>query len=181
MQPANRRYRLRHLLLLIVVAGAVFFIGRHAWREWRWRYIVVHHTASDAGNLEYYRQIHTEERGWPDIAYHFVINNGASNTVPGQVEESGLWQSRSGGYSTKITYINTFGIAVVMVGNLERHPPSILQYQSLVKLLVNLSKKYNIPPERIIGHRELQQTKCPGRHLDMVKVREDVANALQGK
>lgn len=154
-------------------------IARHAWREWRWRYIVVHHTASDAGNLEYYRRMHQEERGWPDIAYHFVVNNGASNTVPGQIEESNLWKNRSPGYSTRNTYINTVGIAVVMVGNLERHPPAALQYQSLVSLLVTLAREYYIPPERIIGHRELQHTKCPGKHLDMNRLRADVRRELE--
>jgi N-acetyl-anhydromuramyl-L-alanine amidase AmpD len=174
----RRRFRLRYLLLLALVAGALFALGRHAWREWRWRYIVIHHTASDAGNLEYYRRLHKEERGWPDIAYHFVINNGAANTVPGQVEESDLWKDRRSGYSTRNTYINTVGIAIVMVGNLDRHPPLALQYQALVSLLVNLSREYRIPPERIIGHRELQQTKCPGQYLNMAKLREDVAREL---
>lgn len=174
----RRRFRLRYLLLLAVAAGAFVFLGRHAWREWRWRYIVIHHTASDAGNLEYYRRLHKEERGWPDIAYHFVVNNGASNTVPGQIEESNLWKERSRGYSTRNTYVNMVGIAVVMVGNLERHAPTTLQYQSLVSLLVTLAREYDIPPERIIGHRELQQTKCPGQHLDMAKLREDVAREL---
>lgn len=180
MLRGGRRLRIRHVLLLLVLAGALFLAGRVYWREHRFRYIVVHHTASDVGNLEYYRRFHQAERGWPDIAYHFVVNNGASNTVPGQIEESDLWKERRRGYSTRDFYVNTVGIAVVMVGNLENHAPGELQYQALVRLLANLSQEYSIPPERIIGHRELQQTKCPGKHLQMDRVREDITRALQG-
>lgn len=177
----SRKFRLRHWLLLLFVIGAFLFTGRYLWREKRWRYIVIHHTASDAGNLEYYKRIHQTERGWPDIAYHFVVNNGASGTVPGQIEVSDLWRNRSRGLSTKITYINYLGIAVVMVGNLERHKPSTLQYQALVQLLANLSTDYKIPVDRMIGHRELQQTACPGKHLDLEKLRQDVSKKLSEK
>lgn len=148
---------------------AVYF-----WRELRWRYIVIHHTASDIGDLDYYRRLHMEERGWPDIAYHFIINNGSSNTVAGQVEVSNLWKNRSINYSTKVSYLNYFGIAIVMVGNFEAHPVSAVQWESLVNLTASLSDRYGIPPDRIIGHREAWETACPGKHLSLERLRDEV-------
>lgn len=175
-----RRLKKGWLIVTLVplVLLTVYFGGRYVWREMRWRYIVVHHTASDFGNLEFYRQMHVEERGWPDIAYHFVINNGSFNTAVGEIEESNLWITRSHSYSTKRSYINYFGISVVMVGNFERHGVPQRQREALIALLVKLAQEYEIPPERIVGHREIWETACPGKHLNMVDVRNDVAKRL---
>ncbi len=175
--PVVRISRLRLLLagILVTLIAALFFAGRYAWREKRWRWIVVHHTASDVGNLEYYRRLHREERGWRDIAYHFLINNGSSNTAVGQVEESTLWKNRESHFSTRDAYLNVFSIAVVLVGNFEKHRVPELQKEALVKLLADLSHEYSIPPDRIVGHREISSTACPGKNLNMADLRTEVA------
>ncbi len=103
------------------------------------------------------------------------------NTSIGQIEVSGLWEKRTLNYSTRISYVNYLGIAVALVGNFENHDVHPLQYEALIQLLTNLSMRYNIPPERIVGHGELQNTQCPGKHLDMSKVRADVAASIKRK
>ena len=166
-------------VLLTLVALILFFGGRYWWREGRWRYIVIHHTASDIGNMEYYRKLHVEKRGWPDIAYHFLINNGSFNTGVGQVETSSLWTERRHNYSTKVSYVNYFGIAVALVGNFDKHPPPRLQREALILHVTRLARQYNIPPERIIGHREVWPTACPGKHLHLEEIRAAVARNLK--
>ncbi|MEQ9363931.1 MAG: peptidoglycan recognition family protein [Leptospirales bacterium] len=152
--------------------------GNYWWEEMRWRYILIHHTASDIGNLDYYKKFHVEQRGWSDIAYHFIVNNGSMNTTIGQIEESDLWKDRKANLSTRNWYANYFGIAVVLVGNFERHKPPPLQQEALITLLTNLARKYDIPPDRIVGHREVQNTACPGKHLNMNEVRAAVKKNL---
>ena len=144
----------------------------------RWRYILIHHTASDIGNMDYYKKFHVEQRGWSDIAYHFIINNGSMNTTVGEIEESTLWAERKPNLSTRSWYANYFGIAVVLVGNLERHEAPPLQREALITLLTNLARRYDIPPERIVGHREIQNTACPGKYLHMPGIRQAVAANL---
>lgn len=170
---------IKKILLLLLILIVLFLFIQYLWKEKRWRYIVVHHTAYDYGNLEYYKKIHQEEKGWDDIAYHFIINNGTFQTIPGQIEESDLWKKKKSGYSTKNWLVNTFGIAIVIVGNLENHPPLPQQYESLLNLILFLAKKYKIPPERIFGHREIQNTKCPGKYLNMAKIRIEIQNRLK--
>lgn len=170
---------IKKILISLLIILVLFFFIRYLWKEKRWRYIVIHHTASDYGNLEYYKKLHQEEKGWEDIAYHFIINNGTFQTIPGQIEESDLWKKKKSGYSTKNWLVNNFGIAIVIVGNLEEHPPLPQQYESLLNLILLLAKKYNIPPERIFGHREIQNTKCPGKYLNMAKIRKEIQNRLK--
>jgi len=174
--PTYRKYIIAAVLFLFVA-----FFMRYAWREMRFRYIVIHHTASDIGNMEYYRRLHMKERGWPDIAYHFIINNGTYNTAMGQIEESGLWKEREINYSTKVSYVNYFGIAVALVGNFEQHSVSPLQWESLVNLATMLAVKYSIPPERIIAHRELWETACPGKHFDINKLRSEIKKNMDAE
>lgn len=177
---AGNRHWLRYLLIVIALLF-LYLLGDYMWREMRWRFIVVHHTASDVGNMEYYRALHMKKHGWPDIAYHFLIDNGSMNTSIGQIEVSSLWENRTLNYSTQVSYVNYLGIAVALVGNFDKHDVHPLQYEALIHLLVNLSMRYHIPPERIVGHGEIQATHCPGTHLDMAKVRADVARAIKAR
>ena len=164
---------------VVLVALLAWAGGNYWWKEMRWRYILIHHTASDIGNMDYYRKFHVEKRGWSDIAYHFVVNNGSMNTTIGEIEESELWKERKPNLSSRSWYANYFGIAVVLVGNFERHPPPALQQEALIKLLTNLALRYESPPERIVGHREIQNTACPGKHIEMNRVRAAVAENLR--
>jgi len=171
---SRRNHRGKRIALFALAALFLSVSLIYAWRELRFRYIVVHHTASDVGNMEYYRRLHIQEHGWPDIAYHFIINNGSANTAAGQVEESDLWKHRSINYSTQVSYVNYFGIAIVLVGNFELHPVPPLQWESLVNLVTHLARKYHIPPERIVGHREISETACPGKYFRISELRHEV-------
>lgn len=172
----RRPLRLVWIALIAIVAGVgIYQAGQWWWRERRWRWIVVHHTASDFGNLAYFKAMHQRERGWSDIAYHFLINNGTAGTAAGQIEESDLWRKREGNYSTRVHTVNEFGIAIVLVGNFEKHPVPELQMQALLQLILKLKKQYGISPDHIVGHRELWQTACPGKYLNMAEVRRRLA------
>lgn len=161
-------------LFLSLLLIFIFLGGRYWWREMRWRFIVIHHTAADRGDLNSIRRLHMKENGWSDIAYHFVVDNGTNNTTMGQVEVSDLWKNRKGNLSTRDETVNEFSIAIVMVGNLQRHPPPPIQLEALIRLVADLSRRYNIPPSRIIGHRDVSQTACPGKYLNLETIRERV-------
>ncbi|RMG68813.1 MAG: N-acetylmuramoyl-L-alanine amidase, partial [Bacteroidetes bacterium] len=168
---------LRLVLIVFLILLTFWPMGRYLWREHRWRWIIVHHTGSDTGDLAAIRKLH-RQKGWKEAAYHFIINNGSRGTVAGQVQVTDRWKNRGNAGSTRRSYVNTFGIAVVLVGNLERHPPPLQQREALLNLLTRLARKYGIPPERIRGHGELQNTKCPGRYLDMPRIRREIQRRL---
>lgn len=172
------RRRLGKILIIAFGAALLGFAGYQTavwwWQERRWNWIVIHHTASDYGNLAYFRDMHQRERGWKDIAYHFLVNNGTAGTTAGQIEESDLWKRREGNYSTKVSQANQFGIAIVLVGNFEKHRVNPRQMEALLNLVLRLKREYNIPLNHIVGHRELWQTACPGKHLNMAELRERI-------
>ncbi|HMY45470.1 MAG TPA: N-acetylmuramoyl-L-alanine amidase, partial [Leptospiraceae bacterium] len=91
------------------------------------------------------------------------------------VEESNLWHDRDGGYSTKVHEVNQFGIAIVLVGNFEKHSVPDQQMEALLHLILRLKREHGIPLDHIVGHRELWATACPGKHLNMSEVRAKIA------
>lgn len=178
--------RLKPGRILLIAAGVIALSAAAYqgsiwwWKEKRWNWIIIHHTASDYGNLAYFRDMHQRERGWKDIAYHFLINNGTAGTAPGQIEESDLWKRREANTSTKVAQANQFGIAVVLVGNFENHAVSARQMEALLNLVLRLKREYNIPLNHIVGHRELWQTACPGKHLNMADLRRKIEEMEAG-
>ncbi len=153
----------------------------------RWRYIVVHHSASDWGNAAQFDAEH-RARGWDELGYHFVITNGHGGP-DGHVEVGPRWVAQKHGAhcgGTPGNAYNEHGIGICLVGNFERHMPTSAQMASLWKLVWRLMVEYDISPENVIGHCDAPNaaTACPGAlfHQYLVgQFRRDVGRALASR
>ena len=156
-------------------------------RRWRadeparnWKWIVVHHSASDTGGAVVFDAWH-RQRGFDELGYHFVIDNG-EGMPDGNVEVGSRWLKQKQGAHAKSAdgQYNEHGIGICLVGNFENAEPTPKQWQMLVKLTAFLAREYGIPEDRIIGHRDVAgKTLCPGKNLSEEKLREDVERYLQ--
>lgn len=148
-----------------------------------WKYIVIHHSATQAGSVKAFHKFHTKQ-GYGGIAYHFVIGNG-KGMKDGEVEETFRWKKKMSGTHVSVNSWehNVFGIGIVLVGNLEKSQPTKAQITSLKKLISRLKKTYNIKNNNIFGHNHVkhddasgkkEQTACPGKKLDVNKLRSNL-------
>jgi len=140
---------------------------RPAGRERPWRYIVIHHSATDWGSAAQFDRIH-RARGWDELGYHFVIGNG-SGSGGGRIEVGSRWTKQKHGAHCKVAghpEYNDFGIGICLVGNFNETRPTEAQMRALANLVRYLSARYRIPRSRIFGHGQLKATKCPGRYFD---------------
>lgn len=134
---------------------------------------VIHHTAGQVSNdprpgVERMRALyayHANSRGWGDIGYNYVVD-----------EKGQIYQGRSGGMGVVAghAYCNNVGtVGIALMGNFDVEQPTQIQMDSLQWLLDTLSKQYNIDMNtsvifhgktepRIVGHRDLVSTDCPG-------------------
>lgn len=126
-----------------------------------WEYIIIHHTGTREGRLEDFKEFHTKERGWEDVGYHFVINNGES-LPDGFIEVSDRWRFQRIGAHTRKEGVNNKAIGVALVGDFDKDYPRDGQLEALVALLRALQTKYRIPKRRILCHSMVQRTRCPG-------------------
>jgi hypothetical protein len=149
---------------------------RAAARSWRW--IVIHHSATPTGGASAFDRMH-RAKGWDELGYDFVIGNG-TDTRDGQVEVGPRWPVQKHGAHTKTAdnRFNEYGIGICLVGNFDLTNPSGEQMKSVTRLVSYLMKKYNIPPDRILGHKDAKQTDCPGRYMSVAEVRRRSSRAL---
>lgn len=139
-------------------------------RTRQWRYIVIHHSATDKGNAAEFDKIHREQRGWDELGYHFVITNGKGGSN-GNVEVGSRWTKQKWGAhcgQTPNNEYNNHGIGICLVGNFCSRRPSAKQLASMDELVLYLVKKYKIPANCVIGHCDAPNahTKCPGGRLE---------------
>ncbi len=134
-------------------------------RPWRW--IVVHHSASESGSAATFDKWH-RARGWDELGYHFVIDNGRGGP-DGLVEVGARWRKQKWGAHCKTpdNRYNDFGIGICLVGDFTKAPPTPAQLASLRTLVAVLSDRFSIPSARVIGHGQAPgvNTACPGTFL----------------
>jgi len=120
------------------------------------RYAIVHHSGGNDIPIETVDRIHREERGWLGVAYQYWIRR--DGTV-----EIGRHEGQVGSHAGPD--FNARSIGICLTGNFQNDYPTDNQLDALLELLRDLTNRYPITPERILGHRDVRATKCPGNVL----------------
>jgi hypothetical protein len=142
-----------------------------------WKYIVLHHTATEQGSVESIHETHLQKKDkkghpWQGIGYHFVIGNGAGMR-DGEIEPTFRWKQQLSGAHAGVNDYNELGIGVVLVGNFEKRHPTPAQLQAVKRLIGTLSRDFGIPADRVIGHADVKATECPGQNFPLNEVRSN--------
>lgn len=144
-----------------------------------WKYIVLHHTASEQGDVESIHESHLKNKDkngkpWLGIGYHFVIGNGKGMS-DGEIEPTFRWKKQMQGAHAGVADYNQHGVGIVLVGNFEDGSPTKAQITSVKRLVRILSREYEIAVSQIIGHGDVKATECPGTHFPLSEIRDSVA------
>jgi len=140
-------------------------------RGWQrpWRWIVVHHSATQRGSAAAFDDWHRNGRHWDELGYHFGIGNG-TGSGNGETEVGSRWPKQKHGAHCKVgddeTY-NNFGVGICLVGDFMKSRPTDAQMASLARLVDYLAARYGIDGSHIIGHGDVDDTRCPGRYFSM--------------
>lgn len=125
--------------------------------------LTVHHTASRLDtntraphHVRGHQRFHQRDRGWPDLAYHFIVD------LNGHVYEGRPLWARG---DTGTTYDPAGHFLVGCEGDFDQQEPSAAQVQTLVAMLAWASAEFGVDPSTVGGHRDWAATSCPGRDL----------------
>lgn len=180
-QQDSRKIMSRRGFLLAGGLGAISLLGMGAlFKVPRWRYIVIHHSAGQFGNVAFLDKVHRQRQPYDPIdsmAYHLVIGNGHGLPL-GQVAHGLRWQKGLWGahVSARNHRYNFGGIGVCLIGNYHEQVLPGGQYEALVRLVRELRETHHIAPANVYthGHLKGERTVCPGRHFPYRKFYEDI-------
>ncbi len=135
-------------------------------RSGRWKYIVIHHSATrDASpkGMDAYHRARGMENG---LAYHFVIGRGGQ-MQDGATYVGNRWKKQlDGGHLAKAS-LNAKAIGVCLVGDFTKQTPTALQMRSLNGLVDYLLAKCRLKSDSVKTHRQIhpRHTACPGNRF----------------
>lgn len=160
----------RRTVLWLLALGVPLIMAPRYWTT-RWRYITIHHSGGDYGDVELLRRVHRERQPRDPIdaiPYHFLIGNG--NGLPlGEVVETERWRRRLWGahLSARNLDRNFRGIGICLIGDFAKGDVPDLQYQAAVELTRGLMQRFGILPENVTFHGETpgESTLCPGKNF----------------
>jgi len=138
-------------------------------RKGRWRYTVVHNSATRQGSAKAFHYYHLRVREMPNgLAYHFVIGNGTS-TGDGQIEIGSRWTRQINGGHVHSDYLNNISLGICFVGDFNRSVPTERQKAALEELITYLRRRVGKVEGKqsiVKAHREINPprwpTDCPG-------------------
>ena len=140
----------------------------------RWRYIVLHHTATDSGDVAAIDAEHRQRKDragnpWLGIGYHFLIGNGRG-MADGLVQPTFRWKQQLHGAHAGNRSYNEEGIGICLVGNFDNYPPTPRQVAAARELVRTLAERFDIEPQNIICHQDVGATRCPGAKFPVQEI-----------
>lgn len=177
----KKKARARRRFLKMAVAGSLLTaFGAWYWPS-RWKYIVIHHSAGNFGNIKFLQQVHRKRQASDPIdaiPYHFVIGNGNGMKM-GEVasdwrKHNNLWGAHVSGNNSDR---NFRGLGICMIGNFEKYAVPEPQYQALLGLCRSLIAEHKISTEAVSGHGLTpgESTLCPGKFFPMSRLLRELA------
>lgn len=125
------------------------------------KFIIVHQSATKKTetSFEKIKKFHLYQ-GMGNIAYHYFIE--ASGRLRKGRNESTM------GTHTRASQMNSKSLGVCLAGEFNHEEPEPEQLKTLERLLDNLSTKYGVSKNKVLGHREVyaSATECPGDSLN---------------
>lgn len=120
-----------------------------------WTPVTFTDARSTYDRIEKIRQIHTRDRGWADIGYHYIVDRAGR-----------ILEGRSIRYQgAHVSEHNPHNIGVLVLGNFNEQQPSREQVVSLSQFVGKLRQTYRVPLRKVYTHQEITPTECPGRYL----------------
>ncbi len=139
--------------------------------------MTVHHTAAylavnaDApSHIRSHQVFHQRDRGWPDLAYHYMID------AEGNVYEG---RDHNAVGDTATTYDPTGHLLICCEGHFDEQPFPDAQREALAAMLAWGATEFSVDPSTIGGHRDLASTSCPGDNIYRLISSGDLARQVE--
>jgi len=153
-------------------------------------YLIIHHTTtpnvtdgSREAASEIAKMVQTAHinQGWGDTGQHFTISRGGYAMEGRHGSRYALESGQTFMLGVHALGFNAYALGIECEGLYMVNPPPQALYASLVRLAAYICQQYELPPSRIIGHRDVVATSCCGDafYSKLPILREDVRVSLE--
>ncbi len=94
-----------------------------------------------------------DDRKWPDIPYHFLIDHRGTIYVGRPITAPG---------DTNTQYDPTGHALIAVLGDYDRQKPNAGQLKAVCDVMAWIAAEYSIPPSEIAGHRDFIPANAAG-------------------
>lgn len=129
-------------------------------------YIALHHAEAQTCTVADIHSWHLA-RGWTGIGYHFFVRKNGTIYRGRPLDVMGA----------HVEGMNNCSIGICAEGayhSVDKTMPQA-QYNAIVELCTYLKQNY-YPNAKIVGHREIGNSDCPGQYYPLRQIKQDVAN-----
>ena len=116
--------------------------------------VVFHHSLTDEGNVDTFRDYHTKHNKWEDVGYHFVILKDGTLEKGRDIKYIGAHAQGK----------NSNSIGICLVGNFNNYEPSVEQLDECLNIFHCLCRSYSKNLD--IDFHRLEPNPCPGTMFD---------------
>ncbi|KAJ0173086.1 hypothetical protein K1T71_011262 [Dendrolimus kikuchii] len=128
-------------------------------------YVVIHHSYTPAacytaeqcrGAMRDMQNFHMDDHGWWDIGYNFGVGSD------GAAYEGRGWEL----LGAHALHFNTVSIGICLIGDWRNEVPPAEQIKTTKALIAaGVEMGYIKPDYKLVGHRQVRATECPGDAL----------------
>ncbi len=143
----------------------------------RWDSIVIVHSGAPAGSAADIAQEH-RRLGYDGLGFHFVIGNG-TRMGDGEIHVGYRWLEQRDG--AQLAGVSNAGVSrnvieICLIGDGDRRPFTDEQLHRLAQVVTTLSRRLDIPVERIHLHKDLAGTTSPGQYFPQAEFEQLLAS-----
>jgi hypothetical protein len=123
-------------------------------------HLTIHHTAvavdrvaDGPSSILSHQRFHQGDKGWADIAYHYLIDPGGN-----------IYEGRDPRFKgdTATDYDPAGHFLVCIDGNFDLTTVNEAQVAAAARILAWGAHRYGVDPTALAGHRDYAETRCPG-------------------
>ncbi|WP_288818455.1 peptidoglycan recognition family protein [uncultured Micrococcus sp.] len=153
-------------------------------------YLVIHHTTtpnvtdgSREAAIEIAQRVQNGHinQHWGDSGQHFTVSRGGFALEARHGSKFALEKGDRFILGVHALGFNAYALGIECEGTYMVNPPPQKMYEGLLHLCTYICQQYDLPPSRIIGHRDLVRTSCCGDafYAKLPVLREDVKVSLE--
>ena len=135
-----------------------------------WSGVILHHAASAPYATAKQIEAGHKQKGYRCIGYHYYWQRDpATGKLHLKAGRPTKWQGCHGSL-----HYNKHCLGVAVFGNYEKQELLPGDYGVILRDLLHIFEKHHIAPDKLIPHRAIKATRCPGKNMPVVSLQADM-------